>query len=102
MGSITPWHCRQVALARCCSKRARTVFGVSPCFGFRSVSTPGGGGVGGVPTILSRTHAPRRTGDVRFGYDVLISTAPLPSKPIRFLSVSLTHRNWVPLTPVIP
>ena len=37
--------------------------------------------------MFSRIHAPRSTGDVRLGYDVAISTPPLPSSPQRFGSV---------------
>ena len=73
----------QVGLMRCCSSRARIVFGFSPAGVVRFVSTPGGGGVGGVPMSLSSTHAPRSTGDVRSPYDVRSSTAPLPSRPKR-------------------
>src|SRR5215469_8588338 len=83
VGSITPWHWLQVALLRCCSSRARTVFGGSPVFCDRSVAVSGGGGEGGVPISLSSTHAPRNTGDVRSPYDVRISTAALPSRPQR-------------------
>ena len=80
-GSITPWHALQLAFLRCCSSRSRTVFGCSPSGVSEFVSTPGGGGVGGVPMSLSSTHAPRSTGDVRSPYDVRSSTAPLPSSP---------------------
>ena len=37
--------------------------------------------------MFSRIHAPRSTGAVRLGYDVAISTLPLPSSPQRFGSV---------------
>ena len=56
------------------------VVGAAPSFGFRLVSTPGGGGVGGVPSSFSSTQEPRSTGEVRFGYALVISTPPLPSK----------------------
>ena len=66
---------------------------MSPGGGVRSVDTVGGGGVGGDARIVSSTHAPRSTGDVRSGYDVTISTLPLPNKPKRRESVSSTRRN---------
>ena len=43
----------------------------------RSVSTSGGGGVGGVPISLPMTHAPRSTGDVRLPYEVRSSIGAL-------------------------
>src|SRR6185295_7401098 len=93
VGSITPWHILQDALSRCCSSRALTVFGCSPAFWERSVAVSGGGGGGGVPISLSRTHAPRSTGEVRSAYEVRISTAALPSRPKRSLLVRVTLRN---------
>ena len=68
----------------------------------RSVSTSGGGGVGGVPISLPMTQAPRSTGDVRSPYDVRSSTAPLPSRPQRRESSSVTRRNCGPSTDVMP
>ena len=84
---MTPWHGLQLGSLRCCSSRARSVFGCSPSGVARFVSTSGGGGVGGVPMSLSSTQAPRSTGDVRSPYDVRSSTAPLPSSPWRAGSV---------------
>ena len=40
-----------------------------------------------MPKTFSRIHFPRITGEVRFGYDVDIRIAPLPSNPLRTLSV---------------
>ena len=55
--------------------------------------TFGGGGAGGVPIMRSSTQAPRRTGDVRSPYEVRSRVAPLPSRPQRFSSSSVTRRN---------
>ena len=43
----------------------------------------GGGGCGGTPRRLVRTHLPRSTGEVRFGYDVTVSMLAWPSSPRR-------------------
>ena len=102
IGSITPWHCRQPGFDRWLSSRARSVFGASPLGCDRSVSTSGGGGVGGVPISLPITHAPRSTGDVRLPYDVWSSIAPLPSSPQRYGSSSVTRRNCGPKTVLMP
>ena len=61
-----------------------------------------GGGVGGVPISLPRTHAPRSTGDVRSPYDVRSSTAPFPIRPQRRWSESVTRRNCGPKTDGMP
>ncbi len=52
-----------------------------------------------MPSSLSSTHAPRRTGDVRSPYEVRSSTAALPSRPARSFSASVTSRNWEPNDP---
>jgi hypothetical protein len=102
IGSITPWHWLQPGFERWLSSLARSVFGVSPLGVDKSVSTSGGGGVGGVPISLSMTHAPRSTGDVRSPYDVRNSMAPLPSTPHRRASSSVTRRNCGPSTDLMP
>src|SRR6185295_1831036 len=95
-GSITAWHEAQLGLARCCSMSSRTERGFAPSsFSFNG-GTPGGGGGGGVPRIFSRIHLPRKTGDVRLGYDVTVRTLPCPSNPHRTGSVRVTRRNWLP------
>ena len=71
------------------SRRSRTVCAFRPSMFSFSASTPGGGACGGVPVIVSRIHAPRSTGDVRFAYDMPIRKLPLPSRPKRFGSVSV-------------
>ena len=73
-----------------------------PGFIDQHVHVTGGGGEGGVPRMFSRMYFPRSTGDVRFGYDVSISTAPLPSSPYRDSSGSLTLRKRAPLTVSMP
>ena len=102
IGSITPWHWLQPGFERWLSSRARSVLGASPLGLERSVSTSGGGGVGGVPISLSITQAPRSTGEVRSPYEVRSVTAPLPSTPQRRESSSVTRRNCEPSTDVMP
>ena len=80
---------KQLGFSRCRAICAFSVFGFSPGFASFSASTFGGGDAGGVPLMRSSIHAPRSTGAVRFGYDVSISTPPLPSRPQRFESVSV-------------
>src|SRR5438105_14237551 len=99
---MTPWHWLQLAFERCCSSLARSVFGFSPLGVDKSVAVSGGGGVGGVPSSLSSTHAPRNTGDVRSPYEVRISNAALPSRPQRSFSANVTLRICVPTIPEIP
>ena len=53
-----------------------------------SGGTFAGGGGGGVPTMFSRIHLPRRTGDVRLAYDVTVRMLPWPSRPPRTLFVA--------------
>src|SRR5207245_2493564 len=74
---------------------------------FLSLSLNGGtaGGSGGTtPRMFISTHFPRRTGDVRSGFDVIRSTAPLPSRPRRSSSPpsSVTRRNPLPYTLGMP
>ena len=88
-GSITLWQLAHAGLARCCSIRARTVFG-APGVSSGNGGTTGGGGGGGVPIRLSRIHLPRTTGDVRSACDVTSRMPPLPSRPLRASSV---HRH---------
>src|SRR5258705_11689676 len=64
LGSITPWHMLHLGFLRFSSSIARIVFGAAPGGVLRSVTTFGGGGAGGGPRSLSRTQAPRTTGDV--------------------------------------
>ena len=45
--------------------------------------TSGGGTGGGLPSIFSRIHLPRDTGDVRVATDVTVSMLPWPSSPRR-------------------
>src|SRR5216117_3411541 len=66
-----------------CSSDLRIEAGAAPGLSFRFVSTPGGGGGTGRPKMLFSIHFPRRTGDVRSGYDVVASSAPSASRPPR-------------------
>ena len=66
------------------------------------LSPPGGGGVGGVSMSLSSTQAPRNPGEVRSPYEVRSSTAPLPSRPRRASSSTVTRRNCGPWTALMP
>ena len=62
-----------------------------------------GGGGGGVPTMFSRIHLPRSTGEVRLAYDVTVSTLPWPRIPPRTLSSpSATRLKRLPYTLGIP
>ena len=61
-----------------------------------SAGTSGGGGGGGAPSRFSSTHLPRSTGDVVVACEVTSSTAPLPSRPRRVSSGSVTRRKWLP------
>ncbi len=80
-------------------RRARGFAGLrSPA----SAGTFGGGAGAGVPSTFSSTHLPRSTGDVRFGYDVIVRMLAWPSRPRRFGSVTGTLRNWLPYTPSMP
>jgi hypothetical protein len=65
-----------------CVRRSRIVVGADPAGAVwsRFVSTPSGGGGGGVPSKFARIHWPRLTGDVRFGADVTVKMLPCPSK----------------------
>ena len=62
----------------------------------------GGGGVGD-PRKFSRMNCPRFTGDVRLGFEVIISTAACVSSPPRGLfSGNVTRRNSLPWTSAMP
>ena len=67
-----------------------------------SAGTSGGGGGGGVPRMFSSSHLPRRTGDVRLGYEVMVSTLPWPRSPLRWVPAIVTRRNLLPETPGTP
>ena len=55
------------------------------------------GGLGaGVPRIFSMIHLPRSTGEVRFGYEVIVRTLPCPSRPRRSSGSPSTRRKWLP------
>ena len=83
-GSITEWQLLHDGFCRCCASRSRIDVGAAPgLFSVRFVSTPGGGGGTGKPKMLFSSHLPRRTGDVRSGYDVVASSAPCASSPPR-------------------
>ena len=66
----------QTGSLRCCASLSRIPFGVCPVFTSVRVGTLGGGDGGGVPNILSKSHLPRSTGEVRPGYEVTVSKAP--------------------------
>jgi hypothetical protein len=46
--------------------------------------------------MLSSTHLPRFTGDVRSAFEVTVRIAAFPSKPRRLSSVSVTFRQRLP------
>src|SRR5436190_23617332 len=101
MGSIFEWHDAHAGLARCASNCCR-IDAVLPSPDSFSGGTSGGGGGGGAASKFSRTHLPRITGDVRVGYDVTASTAPIVITPPRWLSVSSTRRKRLPSTYGMP
>ena len=76
-GSITLWQPAHAGLARCCSIRARTVFG-APGVSSGNGGTSGGGGGGGVPTGCrgSTCREPPATCDRR-------ATSPAGCRPCR-------------------
>ena len=83
MGSMREWQEAHTGLARCISIAWRIdILPSLPCGS--SDGTFGGGGGGGVPRRFSRTHLPRCTTDVRFGYEVTVSRLPCPRTPPRF------------------
>ena len=51
------------------------------------VSTPGGGGGTATPKMLSSSHLPRSTGEVRSGYDVVASSRAVREQPAALLGV---------------
>src|SRR4029453_12337267 len=82
MGSNNRWHPAHVGALRWVSSRSRSESGFWPgLLSLRFVSTSGGGGGGGVPTMFSRIHLPRMTGEVRVGLEVTVSTLALLSSP---------------------
>ena len=63
----------------------------------------GGGGAGGSPRRLSRTHFPRFTTEVRFGGEVTVRRLACPSRPAAIgESSSSTRRNCEPVNPRYP
>ena len=64
------------------SARAWSGFSHPDSFSGSGGTFSGGGGTG-VPSRFSRIHLPRRTGDVRFAYDVTVMMLPWPSSPPR-------------------
>ena len=55
-----------------------------------------GGAGGGAPNRFSKTHLPRKTTDVRFAYEVIVSRLAWPSSPCRRSSLRSTRRNRLP------
>src|SRR5436305_532665 len=95
------WHPAHIGLARCFSICCRIV----PLRGPPLASiepTPGGGGGGGAFKTFSRIHFPRKTGEVRVGYDVTSKTLPCVRTPLRSVPSRSTRRKFLPLTPGIP
>ena len=66
-GSITAWQLAHAGLRRCRASRSRIDGGRTPGSSSRVVSTSGGGGGTGSPKMLSSSHLPRSTGEVRSG-----------------------------------
>ena len=97
-GSITAWQLPHTGWLRCCASRSRMVGGTVPgLISVRLVSTFGGGGGTYTPKMLSSSHLPRSTGDVRSGYDVVASSAPCASNPPRCSGLgSVTRRKRLP------
>ena len=94
-GSIRTWQVAQAGFLRCASICSRW-FSTRPGDACSSEGTSGGGGGGGDPSTVSRSQRPRSTGDVRFGYDVAVSTLACPSSPPRTPSANVTRRKWLP------
>ena len=67
---------------RCSAIRSRIVRGFCPFSLSSSAGTSGGGGGGGVPSMFSRIHLPRTTGDVRSACDVSARMLPWPEQPL--------------------
>ena len=101
-GSICAWHVAHAGFCRCASSRSRTDCRWPSAPLSLSAGTSGGGGGGGVPRMFSSSHLPRRTGDVRFGYEVIVSTLPWASRPPRSVPVMATRRKRLPETPGTP
>src|SRR4026208_1866981 len=102
IGSIRAWHDAHTGLARCCSSISRTVVVLPSLLSSRLVLAFGGGGGTGAARMFSSSHLPRIVGEVRVGYDVTASTLPLPRRPQRVSSATVTRRKWLPYTPEIP
>ncbi len=63
-GSIRRWQLAQLALERCSANRSRMERVAATVVSFKEGTLAGGGG-GGVPSMFSRIHLPRTTGEVR-------------------------------------
>ena len=90
---MMPWHAKHEGFALCMLMSSRMLCAFLPGSFSLRLPTLGGGVPGGVPLMRSRIHAPRSTGAVRFGYDVSIRMAPLPSNPRRADCVTVTGWN---------
>ncbi len=84
-------------LRRCCfeplAHRPRLVAPRSPP---RTAARRRAAAAAATPSTFSRIHLPRSTGEVRCACEVTIRMAPLPSRPRRASSVSVTRRKWLP------
>src|SRR5207244_117439 len=99
--SMRAWQEAQVGLLRCFSSWSRRETDLPSSFSSRS-GTSGGGGGGGAFRRFSRTHLPRKTGEVRLAYDETVRTLACRQTPPRPLPVRSTLRNSCPVTPGIP
>ena len=95
-GSIMRWQLAHAGFLRCCSIRSRTDRGLRASTSSSNGGTTSGGGGGGEPSMFSRIHLPRSTGDVRCGVRRHHQHArPCRAAPARS-SCSVTRRNWLP------
>src|SRR5262249_8335516 len=95
-GSIRRWQLAHTALARCSSIDSRSDRILPSVPRSLSAGAFGGGAGGGEAKIFVNNHTPRKTTEVRVGYEVNDRMLPCPSKPRRFSSVRVTRRKLLP------
>src|SRR5687767_1355610 len=99
---MAAWQLAHAGFARCCARASR-IGRILPesLLSVASAGISGGGGEGGAPRRFPRTYFPRRTGDVRLAYDVIVRMLECPSspRPRRGLSSAyVTRRKLFPNT----